>query len=136
MKHIKLFEGWGDPINRKSSKFILIQKNHYLSQEKKIGYYKTMEESIPDFLHHFKNFINYEWEGIPKDYFLEWNYDDIEGIDSWDEFFLQAPKIDETTFYLEDFDPSRDTKIFYEVDLLEIVYRKDPTYLQNFLPFQ
>ena len=38
MKHIELFEGWGDTINRKSDKFILIQKNHYLKVKPKKKY--------------------------------------------------------------------------------------------------
>ena len=134
MKHIKLFESWGDPIDRSSPKFILIQKNHYLTQERKIGYYKSREKAIQVFLEKFKIFIYDEGYGIPKRYFSEWN-EDVNKIHSWDEFFSKSPEIDEYTFYVEDFDPSKTTLIFSEVDLLHEVYKKDPTYLDSFLPF-
>ena len=128
MKHIELFEGWGDTINRKSDKFILIQKNHYLTQERKIGYFSSIEEAMPLFLKLFKKFINDEWNGVSKRYFLEWN-PDVGVTNSWDEFFSQIPGIGDETFYIEDSDSGT---VFSEVDLLKMVH---PSYLESFLPF-
>ena len=128
MKHIELFEGWGDTINRKSDKFILIQKNHYLTQERKIGYFSSIEEAMPLFLKLFKKFINDEWNGVSKRYFLEWN-PDVDVTNSWDEFFSQIPGIGDETFYIEDSDSGT---VFSEVDLLKMVH---PSYLESFLPF-
>lgn len=128
MKHIEMFEGWGDTIKRKSDKFILIQKNHYLTQEKKIRYFNSIEEAMPLFLKLFKKFINDEWGGVPKRYFLEWN-PDVDVTNSWDEFFSQIPGIGDETFYIED---SNRGTVFSEVDLLKMV---DPSYLASFLPF-
>ena len=127
-----IFSSWGDPINKTSLQFILMQKNHYLTQEREIGQYTNLKEAISDFLDWFKNEM--EEYGTPKKYFSEWN-SEVDGIDSWDEFFSQSPEIDETTFYLEDFNPHRSTKIFSEVDLLEIVHKSDPIYLEGFINF-
>lgn len=127
-----IFSSWGDPINKTSLQFILMQKNHYLTQEREIGQYTNLKEAISDFLDWFKNEM--EEYGTPKKYFSEWN-SEVDGIDSWDEFFSQSPEIDETTFYLEDFNPRRSTKIFSEVDLLEIVHKSDPIYLEGFINF-
>jgi hypothetical protein len=126
------FGSWGDPINKTGPQFILMQKNHYLTQEREIGQYSNLQEAIPDFLDWFK--IEMEEYGTPKKYFSEWN-PEVEDINSWDEFFSRSPGIDETTFYLEDFDPARGARIYSEVDLLEIVHRRDPSYLEGFLHF-
>ena len=128
MKHVKLFEGWGDAINKKPDKFILIEKNHYLMQERKIGYYNSMREAMPHFLKLFKKFITDEWDGVPKGYFLEWD-PEVDVVNSWDEFFSQIPEIGDYTFYIEDSDGST---VFSEVDLLKMVH---PVYLASFLPF-
>lgn len=136
MKYIKLFESWGDVIDRESSRFTLIQKNHYLAQERQVGNYEGLEEAISGFLDLFKKFIDDEWGGVAKRYFSEWN-PEVESIDSWDDFFVQSPEIGETTFYVEDFDPVRTARIFSEVDLLKMVHDMDPSnlYLETFLPF-
>jgi hypothetical protein len=131
MKHIKLFEDWGDPINRGSEKFILMKINHYLTQEKAVGYYDSMREAMKDFLRYFSEFIKDEWGGSPKAYFSEWNKE-VEKINSWKEFFSLSPVIEETTFYIEDFNPSRTAKVFSETELLS---QNDTSYLESFLPF-
>ena len=131
MKHIKLFESWGDPINRKSPKFILMKKNHYLTQEKAVGYYDNIGEATEDFLRYFSEFIKEEWGGSPKDYFSEWN-PEVNEINSWQEFFSLHPEIGETTFYIEDFNPSRGTTVFSEAELLS---KNNPSYLESILPF-
>ena len=134
MKHIKLFEGWGDPINRKKSKLVLIQKNHYLTQERSVGFYNSMERATTAFLNKFKEFINEDWNGVPKNYFIEWDQN-VENSNTWDEFFAQKHNIGEGTFYLESDQPGSRLMIYDEMDLLLMVYSKDPAYLESFLPF-
>jgi len=137
MKHIKLFEGWGDSINREKSKFILIQRNHYLTQERSAGSYNSMDRALSSFLDKFKAFVIEDWQGIPKDYFGEM-YPEIMDCNTWEEFFANIQGQDyEGTFYLEATDATQPvpTQVWDEIELLENIYEKNPSYLESVLPF-
>lgn len=133
MKHIKLFEGWGDTINRNKSKFILIERNHYLNQERSAGFYNSMDRALSSFLDKFKTFINVEWQGIPKDYFGEM-YPEVMDCNTWEEFFANIKGNYEGRFYLESTQPSAKMTLD-EVELLKNIYENKPSYLESVLPF-
>lgn len=136
MKHVKLFEDWGDQIDRSRPQIILIQISHYLTQERERGRYTNLEEATSDFLRHFSEFVTKEWGGSPKRYFEGFN-PNVQNVNTWNDFFLQFSEKDmgETTFYVEIIHPQETTKVLKEVDLLSKIHKSDPSYLQSQLPF-
>jgi hypothetical protein len=126
----------------KENFYRLVEKNHYLGEEKTILITNDYDKLLKKFIKIFIN--NVDEVTTPKtysfeSYFLTGYGDDLDGISSWEDFFKigdQSPEIIEyeDTFYVEICNEDENVKEISEYELLKEIYNNDRKSLEK-IPF-
>jgi hypothetical protein len=119
--------------NEKEKFYNLTEVNHYLGEEESISINNDYDDILKKFLKNLIKNFGGEFGGYFKGYFSEKLENDLDGVNSWEDFFKFAenhPQIIKESegldnFYVCVYDKNKRIKTISEYKLLKEIYNKD-----------
>jgi len=119
--------------NEKEKFYNLTEVNHYLGEEKSISINNDYDDILKKFLKNLIKNFGGEFGGYFEGYFSEKLENDLDGVNSWEDFFKFAenhPQIIKESeeldnFYVCVYDKNKRIKTISEYELLKEIYNKD-----------